>query len=356
MTSQERVRIVLEGGIPDRVPIHDGYWDETLARWQREGMPAEACISRESVWDYFDTDIRVISVDCSFQLEEKVIYEDARYVVRQTKNGMIERIIKGVTSTPGLLGFAVNSRDDWERLKPRLSSPEGRLPQDLEKLYASFIRDKRFVVVAVHDPYEGSWSKLGPLNLLMSMKSQPDLVRDVFQTITDLNIAVCEDLLGAGYEIDGAWIWGDIAYSKGTFFSPEVYRSVLYPYHKRLIGFFRERGLPVIYHSDGDLRNFIPLLLEAGIRCLQPLEAKANMDLFELKGQYGKRLVLMGNVDFERISKGEDEVQREIELKVGKGKMGGHYIYHSDHSVPPKVSFSTYLHVLELVRTYGSYK
>lgn len=337
------------------MPIHDGYWDETLVRWQKEGMPPEACATREAVWDYFDTDIRMISVDCSFQLQEKVLEEDDRYLVKQTKDGMIQKTIKGSTSTPGLLGFAVNSRSDWEALKPHLKSPVGRLPANLKELHDRFIRDNRYVVVAVHDPYEASWSKLGPLNLLMSMKTDPDFAHDVFKTITDLNIMVCEELLGSGYEIDGAWIWGDIAYSRGTFFSPQLYKAVLYPYHRRLIGFFRHRGLPVVYHSDGDVRSFIPLLLEAGIRCLQPLEAKASMDLFELKRRYGKRLVLMGNVDFERISRGQDEAEKEIQLKVGRGKIGGNYIYHSDHSVPPKIGFNTYLHILELVREYGAY-
>ncbi len=355
MTSRERVKTVLEGGIPDRVPIHDGYWDETLVRWQKEGMPAEACTSREAIWDFFDTDIRMISVDSSFQYEEEILTEDSRYVIKRTKDGMIQRSIKGITSTPALLDFPIKTRRDWEELKSRLRVTAGRLPVNLDSLHRKFSGDKRFIVVAVHDPYEASWSKLGPFNLLESMKQDPDLISDVFRTITDLNLMVCEDLLGMGYQIDGAWIWGDIAYSKGTFFSPEMYRKILHPYHRRLIGFFRERGLPVIYHSDGDVRAVIPLLLEAGIRCLQPLEAKANMDLFQLKQQFGKRLVLMGNVDFEQIAKGEDEAEREIRLKVGKGKEGGNYIYHSDHSVPPKVSFGRYLRILELVRLYGSY-
>lgn len=356
MTSRERVKTVLDGGIPDRVPIHDGYWDETLERWQKEGMPPEACVSREAVWDYFDTDIRLISIDPSFRFEEAVLDEDERYVVKRTRDGMIQRMIKGSTSTPALIDFPVKTRNDWLRLKVRLRSPEGRLPANLDDLYRHFNDDERFIVVAMHDPYEGSWSKLGPVNLLINMKSDPDLITDVFATMTDLNIMVCEELLGKGYQIDGAWIWGDIAYSRGTFFSPDLYRDLLYPYHRRLIGFFRERGLPVIYHSDGDLRAVIPLLLEAGIRCLQPLEAKANMDLFELKRQYGKRLIFMGNVDFEQIARGDAEAEREIRLKVGCGKEGGNYIYHSDHSIPPKISFKQYLRVLELVRSYGSYQ
>lgn len=355
MTSRERVRIVLEHGIPDRVPMHDGYWDETLERWKSEGMPEEAASSREAAWDYFDTDIRLISVDTSFQFAETVLDEDQRYVTKRTKDGMIEKRIKGKTSTPGLMSFAVSSRDDWERLKSRLTNIENRLPANIDDLVDSFENSKKFVAVAVHDPYEASWSKIGPSRLLVFLKVDPDFVHDVFSTITDLNLMVCEELLGRGYSVDGAWIWGDIAYTRGLLFSPDIYKDLLLPYHRRLIGFFHQRGLPVIYHTDGNVEEVIPLLIQAGIDCLQPLECKAGMNLFKLKASYGEKLVFMGNVDFEKIAKGYKKAEEEIALKVGEGKMGGGYIYHSDHSVPPTISLDRYQEILSLVRKYGEY-
>ena len=355
MTSRERIRTVFEGGIPDRVPIHDGYWDEALARWEDEGLPGEVAGDRDALGEFFGTEIRMISVDPSFLIEERVIDEDERYVTKVTKNGTVLKYIKGKTSTPGLISFPVNNKRDWEGIKWRLASTDGRLPEDLDRRYKSYRDNGRFVVVVIHDPYEASWSKLGPTYLMEAMKVEPDLIHDVFTTIADLNIAVCEELFGRGYEVDGAWIWGDIAYSKGTFFSPQMYREVLYPYHKRLIGYFTGRGLPVVYHSDGDIRRVIPLLIEAGVRCLQPLESKANMGVLELKNLYGGKLVFMGNVDFTEIAKGEKEAEEEIRLKVGRGKVGGGYIYHSDHSVPPTVSLETYKWVLERVRYHGLY-
>lgn len=355
MTSRERIGLVLSGGMPDRVPMHDGYWDEALDRWQREGLPQDVAQDRDALWDYFGMEIRQISVDPSFLLEERVLSEDERYVLKQTADGAVLKYIKGKTSTPGLVSFRVASRADWENLKPRLQRVEARLPADLAGRYRSYREKGRFVVVCVHDPIEASWSKLGPTYLMESMKLEPDFVSDVFKTITDMNIAACEDLLARGCQLDGAWIWGDIAYSKGTFFSPGMYRELLWPLHKRLVGFFKARGLPVVYHSDGDLRAVIPLLIEAGISCLQPLEAKAGMDILEMKRQYGSRLAFMGNVDFEAIARGPESAEEEIRLKVGLGKQGGGYIYHSDHSVPPKVSLDQYRRVLDLVRHYGTY-
>jgi uroporphyrinogen decarboxylase len=355
MTSRERISCVLRGGIPDRVPMHDGYWDEALDRWRGEGLPEDIAADRDALWEFFGMEIRQISVDPSYLFEEKVVAEDDRYVSKQTRDGAILKYIRGKTSTPGLVSFRAGSRAAWLELKPRLQAIEGRLPDDLGDRYSSYRSAERFVVVCIHDPIEASWSKLGPTFLLESMKADPDLIKDVFATVTEMNLAACEDLLGRGYDVDGGWIWGDIAYSKGTLFSPRMYRELLWPCHKRLVGFFRQRGLPVVYHSDGDLRGVLDLLIEAGISCLQPLEAKAGMDVVELKKQYGSRLAFMGNVDFEAVARGPAEAEEEIKTKVGLGKIGGGYIYHSDHSVPPKISLAEYGRVLELVRNYGEY-
>ena len=51
----------------------------------------------------------------------------------------------------------------------------------------------------------------------------------------------------------------------------------------------------VIMHCDGDVHEFIPLLIEAGFDCIQPLEARAGNDVRKLKGQYGKDIAFFGN-------------------------------------------------------------
>jgi uroporphyrinogen decarboxylase len=345
----------MAGGTPDRVPMHDGYWDEALDRWQQEGLPHGVAADRDRLWEYFGMEIRQIPIDPSFLLEETIVSEDDRYIRKRTRDGAILKYIRGKTSTPGLESFRVGNRQDWQALKPRLLSIEGRLPADLGERYRSYRENGRYVVATIHDPIEASWSKLGPTYLMESMIADPSLVSDVFKTITDMNLAALEDLLGQGYEVDGGWIWGDIAYSRGTFFSPSVYKEILQPCHKRLVGFFTQRGLPVVYHSDGDLRRVMELLIETGIRCLQPLEAKAGMDIFDMKRKYGDRLVFMGNIDFEAIARSEEDAEAEIRLKVGLGKEGGGYIYHSDHSVPPSISLERYRNVLSLVSHYGKY-
>jgi len=188
------------------------------------------------------------------------------------------------------------------------------------------------------------------------MVEDPDLIRDIFEAHVTLMIRMCEMLMDRGVVFDGAWFYGDIAYNKGLLFSPKAYREVLMPSHKRLFDFCNAHDMPVIYHTDGDVRDAIPFLIEAGIRCLQPLEAKAGMDVRALKEEYGDRLAFMGNIDIQVMSGGDRSlIEEEVKSKVLAAKKGGGYIYHSDHSVPPSVTFESYEWVMELMDRYGKY-
>ena len=99
----------------------------------------------------------------------------------------------------------------------------------------------------------------------------------------------------------------------------------------------------------------LPLLMEAGITAIQPVEAKAGNDVRRLKRDYGKNLVFVGNIDVQKMAGSKKEIEEEIKGKVLAAKEKGGYIFHSDHSVPPSVSFENYKYVIEMVRKYGAY-
>ncbi len=54
--------------------------------------------------------------------------------------------------------------------------------------------------------------------------------------------------------------------------------------------------LKVAYHTDGDVREVIPELIEIGIDVLNPVQP-ACMDPAELKREYGDRLLFWGSID-----------------------------------------------------------
>ena len=97
----------------------------------------------------------------------------------------------------------------------------------------------------------------------------------------------------------------------------------------------------------------MPHIIDAGFDCIQPIEAKAGMDLIYLKKKYGNRIAFMGGIDTRIIrSDNFEEMEEEIERKFKVAREGGGYIYHSDHSIPDNIGFSQYSKFFEMVKRH----
>ena len=368
MNSRDRIKAILNFEIPDRIGIFDAPWPETVERWHKEGLP-------EGIYpdEYFDFDIGYhIFLDVSFMLPEKIIEETDKYIIKRNADGVTEKYLKGRTVTPSSIDFVLKTEKDWQKykdlLKPNLKRfgiiHWGELCKSMgvsadsweEKLkkYKEAKASNKFIFFTAQEPYEPSWFRYGQEKFLMDMLDKPELIKDMFTTHTQLVMDSYDLLTKQGIEVDGIFLGGDIAYKNGMMFSPKCYRELLFPYHKRLCDFFKSYHLPITYHTDGNLDQAIPFLLEAGITCIQPIEVKAGNDLLSLKKKYGDKLVLMGGIDVRKMEKKED-IEQEIKSKIPLVKENGGYIYHSDHSIPPSVSFENFKYLIELVKNYGNY-
>jgi len=352
MTSQERIMLALQHKEADRVAIQDGPWSTTIERWHKEGLPAD-----ESPSSYFKYEMINIRADLSFRLPTQVIEENSHYIISKNANGVIRKSWKGQVSTPELLGFTITDRKAWEEHKHLLQYDDKRIDWDNTlKTYNNARQNGYYINYSGAIGYDKWGNIIGPENFLPAMYLDPEWVKEVYMTDVELHIATVEEMLSKGIEFDGAFLYDDLGYRNGTFFSPETYLEQLFPVHKRIFNFFNSKNMPVILHSCGNVNAFVPYFIEAGLTCLQPLETKAGMNVIDLKTKYGNKLAFMGGIDVRAMSAEDHRViEEEIRAKVGIAKQGGGYIYHSDHSVPDDVSFEQYKRVIELVHKYGKY-
>jgi uroporphyrinogen decarboxylase len=307
--------------------------------------------------DFFGWEFVAFGADTSLMLPRLVIEETDEHVIERNANGVTTKNWKRRTSTPMLIRHMLDSPAAWEELKPNAAFRPERVSwkQDRPR-YEKARRAGRFVHVGLVIGYDELSSAVGPETLLPAMLEEPDWVRDMFRTFMDLKIACTEEMLAAGYEFDGAFVYDDLGYRNGTFFSTEVYRELLFPEHKRLCDFLHGKGWKVILHSCGNVNAHIPALIEAGFDCLQPVEVKAGMDLLQLKRDYGEALAFMGGIDVRKMAAPDPAaIEEEVRTKVTAAKKGGGYIFHSDHSIPDNVSFDQYRRIHELALRHGAF-
>jgi len=352
MTTKERMSRVFAHQEPDRVPLTDGPWGVTIRRWQREGLPAGVPFDRFFGFDH----VAGFGVDNGPRYPSKVVEETADYVVATSSWGATMKNWKNSASTPDFVDFTIKDRASWAEAKARMTVSEDRINwKYLEENYPKWVEQGAWIQAGGWFGYDvfASWN-VGTERVLMALADDPDWCRDMFDTALTLNLALLDMAWDRGYRFDCFQFPDDLGYRNGLFFSLKMYREIVKPFHKRAFEWAHAKGAKTMLHSCGNIWEVIPDLIEIGLDGLNPLETKATMDLVRMKREYGKDLVLQGGIDVRKMSQPE-AIEEEIRTKVTAAKVGGGYIYHSDHSVPDSVSFADYCRVVALVNWYGRY-
>jgi len=356
LSGQERVRRMMQRRDHDRVPRHESFWPETITRWQSEGLNGSA----ETVLDLLGGDFHGLNW-CwpkAFPGEETILSEDEATKVVRDGQGRVSRWWKHRSGTPEHIGFGCDSRAAWETTyKPALLRNAMQTPiAQVKNTYRRGREAGRWCYLAGVEPFEETRSLMGDEITLMAMAEEPEWIIDVARTFTDVVLKNLQAILDAGVAPDGLWIYGDMAYNHATVCSPSMYRELIWPQHKRLADWAHANRMSFIFHTDGDVHGVLDLYVAAGFDCLQPLEAKASMDVRTLAPRYGDRLAMFGNIDAMKMATNRlDVIEEEIRTKFAAAMATRGYAYHSDHSVPPQVSWQTYRSIIELVDRYGWY-
>ena len=138
-------------------------------------------------------------------------------------------------------------------------------------------------------------------------------------------------------------------------FSPKIFEELLFPCHQKLAKFLHDNGMYYLMHSCGYIEPFIPALIESGLDVLQAIQANTGMHVKELKPKFGDKLTFWGNIAVKAFAEGPVAIESELREKVPLAMEGGGYIYHSDHSIPPEVSWETYRHAMQVLDEIGTY-
>ncbi|HEO69951.1 MAG TPA: hypothetical protein ENN80_01710, partial [Candidatus Hydrogenedentes bacterium] len=142
---------------------------------------------------------------------------------------------------------------------------------------------------------------------------------------------------------------------KDLLFAPEYWRAHFKPGVKAIVDACHDAGIPVIYHGCGNVARIFEDFIELGVDAYNPLEAKAGLDVVDLRRRYGHAMAFCGNMDvIEWAESTEEELERIVLRKLNAAKGGG-YIFQSDHSVASNISGHNYDYVVKLVRERGQY-
>lgn len=351
MNANERFRRMYAHQEADRIPVMDYAWPETIRRWRDEGLPTDDYLG------YFDLDrTAYIATDNSPRLPVQILEETDDAIIQTTPWGATTRTFKNRTTTPEHLGFQITTPDAWRKIRDRIAPSDDRIPWDmLRREYKTWREEGRWITGGLWFGFDITHSYMvGTENLLAAMLEEPEWVMEMFERELDVSIALLERVWDAGYTFDELHWCDDMGYKGTQFFSPTLYRELLRPFHQRAIDWGHRHGCVVRLHSCGNIMPLVPDLCQMGLDGLNPLEVKAGMDPVALKKQFGDRLLFHGGVNAVHWDQPEvilDEIDRVLPVM----KEHGGYIFASDHSIPPHVSFEDFSRIIRRVKEVGRY-
>jgi len=365
----QRMSKALRHEEPDRVPISDFFWGGFVRRWRKElDLPDDA-----NPYYHYDLDWIVTMPNMDPWIRPfETRRETPEEVVVKTGFGAILRK-KFDCPMPEMMAWEI---DTFEKLEAVEFDP----PDDPRRYFEAgdnqiagvgdgFERNSPAWMETVRSlhpdfPVYGSMIEcaecltrlIGQQNTLLWMGLYPQRLGRVINRIGAFYTACAQAAIDAGAGLlDGFVIWGDVAYKRGLFFSPDYWREYFKPWVKAMVDYAHRRGLPVIYHGCGNVQAIFEDFIEIGIDAYNPLEVKAGMDAVELRREYGHRMAFCGNSDVQVWETGDQgRIRREVLRKLNAARGGG-FIFQSDHSVTSGVSGRTYDSIVKLVREYGVY-
>lgn len=381
MTSRERVRTVLDGGIPDRIPNALGGCEtaglhlQSYARLQEVlGLPPRPprldtfmanAVFETDVVEAMEGDVLLLASprmcrsrfrgrDSEREWKEQTLWgRTYRVSVRETFRAepdgtVVWETAGGAVCPPGGAYFDAPEpeafRLDFDVPDPDGYRPSHDLPDDL----------LRGLEEAARDLYEGTGLSLwlgetiedlqvqpaGYLGTLMLLREEPGIMHAFLGRAAEAAASQLRQLDQAvGRYVDVLSIAHDLGDNRGVTIGPDLFRAVYEPHYRELFGQWkRTTRMKVDLHTCGAVSDILGDLADCGVDVVNPVQTSAaGMDPQSLKDRFGDRLVFCGGAyDAQSVPRDADPeavratVRRNVEV-LGKG---GGYLFAGVHNLP----------------------
>jgi uroporphyrinogen decarboxylase len=359
MTSRERVFAAAAHKPTDRVPVDYCTRTDVARRLTRHLGLSE----REELYKKLGIDIRKLSVGENHPaFNEKVngilggssersgaryiFHEDGSYenawgiVSKPSENGLYDQWIRGPFSdTMDLDSFLWPGMDIIESV------------DSIRKRIEAF-RGQYAVMGTMDYPFKTCWHMRGLENYLCDMLVEKTFASELLLRAASYQKEKGLRLIEAGADILS--FSGDIAMQDRMMVQVDAWRELDKPVFAGMIKAFRKAkpDILVYYHSDGNMEEVIPDLVEIGVDIINPIQPEC-MNVTEIKRKYGDSITLHGTISIQRtLPNGTvTDVRREVTDRIMNcGQNGGLILAPSNH-----VQNDTPLeNIIEIYRAAGS--
>ena len=338
MNGKERILAVLNKTIPDQAPTFEWFIDKRIGR--------ELIGSEDPIEIVEQLDIDGINIRADYN-QTKIgddVYMDEWGSKRQLTGDMIA-------------AHRSHPIADLSKHK-NYTFPDPLSPKRFTSLKKAIDRfgNKRAVILNLRDGFSDMRDLLGYENALISMLLDPEAYMELLDRVVDYNLILAERAVKE-FGIEIVATTDDIANAGGLLIEPETYFETLGKGFSKVMKAYKDLGLRIIKHCDGDCTPVIDFWIESGIDCLDPIDPGAGLKMETMKKQYGLKIALKGNIDCTgNLCTGTPrQIEEEVIDCFKNGGANGGLILSSSNTIHRGVKPENYKAMLEAIKKHGTY-
>jgi len=180
--------------------------------------------------------------------------------------------------------------------------------------------------------YERAWSLRSIESFLLDMVEHPAFAHELLDRICEFNLALIDQ--ACRFPIDNVRFGDDWGSQRGLIMGPKRWREFIKPRFARMVQRALSYGKTTFLHSDGDIQEIIPDLIEVGLTILNPVQPDV-MDIYQVKREYGKDIAFHGGVSVQHFlpDSTAEEVRQGVRRLIKEVGAGGGFVIAPTHSL-----------------------
>ena len=189
----------------------------------------------------------------------------------------------------------------------------------------------------------------------------PALLEFMMDKILEIQLEMSRHLLFEVEEYSDVVVMGDdLSHQGGLTYSPDLYRKLLKPRHKKIADFLKGNAgrAKILYHCCGAAEPLLRDLIEIGVDAINPVQvsAKGMGDTRKLKALYGRDLTFWGGIDTQQVLPfgSPGEVRAEVRRRIEDLAPGGGFVLAAVHNIRPEVKPENVCALFEAALAYGN--
>ena len=243
--------------------------------------------------------------------------------------------------------------DEFERPKDNFFPPY--LKDTLRKVIEK-VDDSISVHAEIFSPFSQFLELLNYESALMALLDDPDKSHACLKALTKGAIDLGIELAKEGADA----ILISSAFSGSGFLSPDSYEEFVLPYEKELITAIKEAiDVPIFTHTCGGIGDRLDLMMETGIDGIDTLDPPplGTVELADAILETRGKVFLKGNLDAVNtlLLGSKEDVRNAVQNRMDIAKKGGGYILSTACSVAPPTDPETIEYMVEVAHEIGKY-